>query len=202
MMWMVDWVFFVCCVSDDVGDGFGVWFWLVCAVDDNARGSPIHCYTWSYLLLSCFLPIIIYPACSTFPIQPGLPGKDYTTYIYPQIPGNPEDWDLCRTLQAVRYQHDMWPIAESVIFMLISRKLFLLIFVLMFDIIMACDWCLANEHRSDLAIISMKLEIGKFLCNYLTLVQLRPTCSGSTSFLSYFQNLFLASIFLYVCELY
>ena len=124
MMWMVDWVFFVCCVVDDVGDGFGVWFWLVCAVDDNARGSPIHCYTWSYLLLSCFLPIIIYPACSTFPIQPGLAGKDYTTYIYPQIPGNPEGWDLCRTLQAVRYQHDMWPIAESVIFMLISRKLF------------------------------------------------------------------------------
>ena len=138
---------------------------LVCAVDDNARGSPIHCYTWSYLLLSCFLPIIIYPACSTFPIQPGLAGKDYTTYIYPQIPGNPEGWDLCRTLQAVRYQHDMWPIAESVIFMLISRKLFLLIFVLMFDIIMACDWCLASEHRSDLAIISMKLEIGKFLGN-------------------------------------
>ena len=165
MMWMVDWVFFVCCVVDDVGDGFGVWFWLVCAVDDNARGSPIHCYTWSYLLLSCFLPIIIYPACSTFPIQPGLAGKDYTTYIYPQIPGNPKGWDLCRTLQAVRYQHDMWPIAESVIFMLISRKLFLLIFVLMFDIIMACDWCLASEHRSDLAIISMKLEIGKFLGN-------------------------------------
>ena len=82
MVWMVDWVFFVCCVGDDVGDGFGVWFWLVCAVDDNARGSPIHCYTWSYLLLSCFLPIIIYPACSTFPIQPGLAGKDYTTYIY------------------------------------------------------------------------------------------------------------------------
>ena len=172
MMWMVDWVFFVCCVSDDVGDGFGVWFWLVCAVDDNARGSPIHCYTWSYLLLSCFLPIIIYPACSTFPIQPGLAGKDYTTYIYPQIPGNPEGWDLCRTLQAVRYQHDMWPTAESVIFMLISRKLFLLIF----DIIMACDWCLASEHRSDLAIISMKLEIGKFLGNLFTLVQLRPSC--------------------------
>ena len=65
--------------------------WCVCAVDDKARGSTIHCYTWSYLLLSCFLQIIIYPACSTFPIQPGLAGKDYTTYIiyihrFPETP--------------------------------------------------------------------------------------------------------------------
>ena len=84
MMWMVD--YFLCSVSlmmlvMALVCDFDC---CVCAVDDKARGSTIHCYTWSYLLLSCFLQIIIYPAFSTLPIQPGLAGKDYTTYIYIQ----------------------------------------------------------------------------------------------------------------------
>ena len=56
MMWMVDWVFFVCCVVDDVGDGFGVWFWLVCVCrrwQREGKHNPLlHLILSSLVLLS------------------------------------------------------------------------------------------------------------------------------------------------------